>query len=155
MAARSIRWLWLTAAIVAVDRVTKYAVERLTPEGFRVQVVPHFADLVHSVNPGIAFGLFSGSTSRWISFFLVVASAAIIALLISLLAAGYAGDTVSQAGVALIAGGACGNLLDRLLHAGVTDFLELHAGNFVWPAFNVADVAVTIGAAFVIIELLR
>jgi signal peptidase II len=155
MAARSIRWLWLTLAIVAADRATKYAVERLTPEGFREQLVPHFADLVHSVNSGIAFGLFSATASRWVSFLLVFASAAIIVLLIWLLADGNAGNTESQAGVALIAGGAAGNLLDRLLHGGVTDFVELHAGSFVWPAFNVADAAVTVGAAFIIIELLR
>jgi signal peptidase II len=56
-------------------------------------------------------------------------------------------------GIALIAGGAAGNLLDRLLHGGVTDFLELRAGHFRWPAFNLADSAITIGAALIIFEL--
>ena len=154
MAAPSVRWLWLALAIVAADRATKFAVERLTAEGFRQPIVPDFADLVHSVNSGIAFGIFSQSASRWISFLLVLSSAAVIALLVWLLSVGYAGRIESQIGIALIAGGAAGNLLDRLLHGGVTDFLELHAGNFRWPAFNLADSAITAGAALIIFELL-
>jgi signal peptidase II len=154
MAAPSARWLWLALAIVAADRASKFAIERLTAEGFRRPLVPNFADLVHSVNAGIAFGLFSQSASKWISFLLILSSTAVILLLAWLLFAGRAGRVESQAGIALIAGGAAGNLLDRLLHGGVTDFLELRAGNFRWPAFNLADSAITIGAALIIFELL-
>lgn len=154
MAASSVRWLWLTAAVVAADRSSKFAIERLTAEGYRQPLIPNFADLVHSVNPGIAFGLFSETASKAISLLLVFSAAAVILLLVWLLIAGYAGDAVSQSGVALIIGGAAGNLIDRLLHAGVTDFLELHAGRFRWPAFNVADSAITIGAFLVVVELL-
>ena len=93
MAARSARWLWLALAVVAADRATKYAIERLTTEGFRRPLIPNFADLVHSRNPGIAFGLFSESASKWISFLLVLSSAAIIILLIWLLLAGHVGRT--------------------------------------------------------------
>jgi signal peptidase II len=154
MAAPGVRWLWLTLAIVAADRASKFAIEWLTAEGFRQPLVPNFADLVHNVNPGIAFGLFSETSSKWISFLLVLSSAAVIVLLIWLLVAGYAGRVESQIGIALIAGGATGNLLDRLLHGGVTDFLELHVGTFRWPAFNLADSAITVGAALIIFELL-
>jgi signal peptidase II len=154
MVASSTQWLWLTAAVVAADRGSKFAIERLTSEGYRQQLIPNFADIVHNVNPGIAFGLFSEAASKWISFLLVCSAAAVILLLVWLLIAGRAGDTVSQAGVALIAGGAAGNLIDRLLHGGVTDFLELRAGHFRWPAFNLADSAITIGAVLVIVELL-
>jgi len=154
VAARSARWLWLALAILCADRASKYAIERLTDEGFRRPLIPNFADLVHSVNAGIAFGLLSESASKWISLVLVLSSAAVILLLGWLLFAGHAGRLESQAGIALIAGGAAGNLLDRLLHGGVTDFLELRAGNFRWPAFNLADSAITIGAALIIFELL-
>ena len=154
MAAPSVRWLWLALAILAADRASKFAIERLTPEGFRRALVPNFADLVHSVNAGIAFGLFSETASKWISLLLVLSSATVILLLVWLLFAGYTGRFESQIGMALIAGGAAGNLLDRLLHGGVTDFLELRAGNFRWPAFNLADSAITIGAALIIFELL-
>jgi signal peptidase II len=154
MAAPSVRWLWLALTVAAADRASKFAIERLTAEGFRRPLVPNFADLVHSVNPGIAFGLFSQGASRWISSLLVLSSAAVILLLLWLLFAGYAGRIESQVGMALIAGGAAGNLLDRLLHGGVTDFLELRAGKFRWPAFNLADSAITVGAALIIFELL-
>ena len=153
-AARSVRWLWLTLAVLAADRATKYAIERLTDEGFRRPLVPNFADLVHSVNAGIAFGLLSESVSKWISLLLVLSSVVVISLLAWLLFAGHAGPLESQVGIALIAGGAAGNLLDRLLHGGVTDFLELRAGNFRWPAFNLADSAITVGAALIVFELL-
>ena len=154
MRPRSVRWLWLASAILAADRASKFAVERLTAEGFRRTIIPNFADLVHSVNAGIAFGLFSDSASRWISVLLALSSAAVIALLVWLLAEGHAGGVQTQIGIALIAGGAAGNLLDRLLYGGVTDFLELHAGSFRWPAFNLADSAITIGAALISLELL-
>jgi len=149
------RWLPFTLAIVAADRATKYAIERFTPQGFRREMIPHFADLVHSQNPGIAFGFFSESAPRWFVFLLMVSSAAVVLLLAWLLVTGRAGGAPSQMGFALIAGGAAGNLLDRLLHGGVTDFLELHAGRFVWPAFNLADSAITVGALLVVWELLR
>ena len=149
------RWLWLILAVVAADRAIKYAVERLTPEGFRKDLVPHAVVLVHSVNPGMAFGLLSESSSKWVSFLLAGSSAAVVVFLVWFLMAGHAGDLLSQAGLSLIAGGAAGNLLDRLLHGGVTDFLELRAGSLVWPAFNLADSAITIGAVLVGLELLR
>jgi len=152
---RSARWLWLSLAVIVADRLLKLLIERDTPEGFRRELIPGFASLVHSVNAGIAFGVFSDSPSRWITVLLIASAAAVVALLIWLLIAGHAGGTASQAGLALIAGGAAGNLLDRLLHGGVTDFLELRAGSFVWPAFNLADSAITIGAFLVLFELLR
>lgn len=155
MSARSARWFWLAAAVIIADRASKYAVERLTPEGFRRALIPGFADLVHSVNAGIAFGMFSESASRWITLILVFSAAAVIVLLAWMLWAGYAGPLKRQAGIALIIGGAAGNLLDRLMYGGVTDFLELRAGSFRWPAFNVADSAITIGAALIILELLN
>ena len=154
MAASSARWLWLALATLAADRATKFAVERLTTEGFRRPLIPNFADLVHNVNAGIAFGLFSEAASKWVSFLLILSSTAVILLLVWLLIAGHAGNVESQAGIALIAGGAAGNLVDRLLHGGVTDFLELRAGNFRWPAFNLADSAITVGAALIVFELL-
>jgi len=152
---RSARWLWLALAVAAADRLTKSAVERFTAEGFRRPLIPGFADLVHSVNSGIAFGLFSDPPSKWVSMALIGSSTLVILLLAWMLVAGYAGKLETQIGVALIAGGAAGNLIDRLLHGGVTDFLELRAGSFRWPAFNLADSAITMGAVLILYDLLR
>ena len=88
-------------------------------------------------------------------FVLLLVSGGVVLLLAWLLFAGRAGRTLAGAGLALLAGGAAGNLLDRLLHGAVTDFVELHAGSFYWPAFNLADSAITIGAALLVIELFR
>jgi signal peptidase II len=151
---RHAQWLWLSLAILANDRSSKFAIERLTTETFHHVLVPGFVTLVHSQNPGIAFGIFADSPSGWLSGLLIAAAALVIVLLIWVLSTGRAGGGRSNAGVALIIGGAAGNLTDRLLHGGVTDFFELHAGSFHWPAFNLADTAITIGALLVLLDLL-
>jgi len=154
-AAPSARWLWLALAVLAADRATKYAVERFTTENFRRELIPEFAALVHSRNTGIAFGWFADSEVPWLSATLLLVSFAVVFLLAWLLFAGRVSGALAQVGLALIAGGAAGNLLDRLLYRAVTDFLELHAGRFYWPAFNLADSAITVGAVLAGIEIIR
>jgi signal peptidase II len=148
------RWLWLSLAVIAADRATKFAIERYTTETFRRPVISDIIVLVHNRNPGIAFGLFSESNAPWLSPLLLLSSAAVIALLVWLLLTGRAGGRLAQCGIALILGGAAGNAFDRLLHGGVTDFFEARLGTYRWPAFNVADSAISIGAVLVLIELL-
>ncbi len=148
------RWLWLSFGVLAADRATKFAIEHYTSEFFRFPIFSDIVILVHNQNPGIAFGVFSNSSSPWLAPLLLVSSALVIALLVWLLATGRAGGSLSHAGLALILGGAAGNALDRLIHGGVTDFLEVRLGTYRWPAFNVADSAISIGAVLVLVELL-
>jgi signal peptidase II len=148
------RWLWLSLGVLAADRTTKFVIERYTTLFFRRPIISDIVVLVHNQNPGIAFGVFSESTSRWLAPLLLLSSALVMALLVWLLVTGRAGGWLAQSGLALILGGAAGNALDRLIHGGVTDFLEVRLGSYVWPAFNVADSAISIGAALVLIELL-
>ena len=150
---RGARWLWLALAVLVADRATKECIERLTSFYFRFELIPHFAALVHSTNTGMAFGLFGEASAKWVSGFLMVIAAVVVATLVWWLLSGRAGSALTQAALALIAGGAAGNLLDRLIHGGVTDFLELHAGSFVWPAFNLADSAITVGAVLILGEV--
>jgi signal peptidase II len=154
-AAPSVRWLWLALGTLAADRTTKLAFERLTTDGYRRVLIPGFAAFVHSRNTGMAFGIFGTSEVHWIPYALLVVSGIVVALLAGLLYNGIVETAMSGAGLALLAGGAAGNLLDRILHGSVTDFLELHAGSFYWPAFNLADSAITIGAVLLMIELFR
>ena len=147
-------WLWLSFGVLAADRATKFAIEHYTSEFFRFPIFSDIVILVHNQNPGIAFGVFSNSSSPWLAPLLLVSSALVIALLVWLLATGRAGGSLAHAGLALILGGAAGNALDRLIHGGVTDFLEVRLGNYRWPAFNVADSAISIGAVLVLVELL-
>jgi signal peptidase II len=148
------RWLWLSIGVLAADRATKFTIEQYTSEFFRFPIFSDIVILVHNQNPGIAFGVFSNSSSPWLAPLLLVSSALVIALLVWLLVTGRAGGSLAQAGLALILGGAAGNALDRLIHGGVTDFLEVRLGTYRWPAFNVADSAISIGAVLVLVELL-
>ncbi len=148
------RWLWLSLAVLAADRATKFAIERFTTESWYRPILSDVVALVHHQNPGVAFGLFSESNSSWLAPVLLVTSAVVIALLIWLLTTQRVGDRLAQCGIALILGGAAGNALDRLLHGGVTDFFEVRLGTYRWPAFNFADAAISIGAALVLMELL-
>ena len=151
---RGARWLWLSLAVMAADRATKFAIERYTNESFRRPIVSDIVVLVHNQNPGMAFGMFSESNAPWLSPVLLLGSAAVIAFLVWLLLTGRAGASLAQCGLALILGGAAGNALDRLIHGGVTDFLDVRLGTYHWPAFNAADSAIAIGAVLVLIEVL-
>jgi signal peptidase II len=151
--ARPLRWVWLSLVIVLADRATKAAIEIFTFDGYRRAVIHNFIYLVHTKNPGIAFGIFSDSPPKWLTGLLIAGAFVVICALAWLLVSGHAGGKLSQAGIALILGGATGNLTDRLLHGGVTDFFEVLFGNYHYPAFNVADSAIAVGAAFVILEL--
>jgi signal peptidase II len=97
--------------------------------------------------------MFADSSSTWIRVLLIAGAFVVICVLASLLVAGQSGR-IACAGIALLLGGATGNVTDRILHGGVTDFLEVWIGNYRWPAFNVADSAITIGAILLIWELL-
>ena len=147
-----LRWLWLTLGIVVLDRATKAWFEA-EPEGWRHEVVRRLVYLVHSQNPGIAFSLFADSSSSWVRVVLIGGAIVVIAALAWLLVAGQSGR-MACAGIALLLGGATGNVTDRILHGGVTDFLEVWIGRYRWPAFNVADSAITIGAILLILDLL-
>src|SRR5256712_508644 len=120
--ARSLRWIWLSLAIVAADRASKAAVEIFTPEGYRRALVRNFVYLVHAQNPGIAFGIFSDSPPKWLLGLLVAGSLAVIGALAWLLVTGHAGGKLSQAGGAPILGGGTRHRTDRLLDGGGNGF---------------------------------
>jgi signal peptidase II len=148
-------WIWLVAAVLFLDRASKSLVELLTPVGYYRSVVPGLFTFVHVANPGIAFGYLADGPSTGITTILVSAATLMVCILLTwLLAAGRAGHAWARSGVALILGGALGNLYDRLLHGSVTDFLYFHLGSHYWPAFNVADTAIAIGTVLVAIELI-
>jgi signal peptidase II len=149
-----LRWLWLTLAVVLLDRATKAWFETQTAEGWRHELVHHSLYLVHASNPGIAFSFFADSTSHWTRIILIAGSIVVISLLAWFLVAGHTGTARTAAGLALLLGGATGNVTDRILHGAVTDFFEVWFGTYHYPAFNVADSAITIGAALLILDVL-
>jgi signal peptidase II len=151
---RRLHWVWLSLAIVFLDRLTKALIETQTTEFWRHEVIHNFFYLVHSRNPGIAFSLLAGSASPVLRILLIIGAVAIIAVIAWLLVAGRNLSTLNAAGLALLLGGATGNVTDRILHGGVTDFVEVFLGSYRWPAFNVADSAITIGAILLIFDVL-
>jgi signal peptidase II len=149
-----VRWLWLTLGVVILDRATKAWFEARTAEGWRQELVHNFIYLVHSRNPGIAFGVLADSASTGTRILLIVGSLVVIGVLAWLLVAGKSGNPTGAAGLALLLGGAAGNVTDRIFHGAVTDFFEVWLGTYHYPAFNVADSAITIGALLMIIDVL-
>ena len=149
-----LRWLILTFAVVFLDRLSKSAIEANTAEGWRHELIYKFIYLVHSKNPGIAFSLFADSASPWVRYLLVGGSLAVIAILAWYLVAAREVSGWVAGGLALLLGGAAGNLTDRILHGGVTDFFEVWFGSYRYPAFNVADSAITIGAILLLFDVL-
>ena len=151
---RHLRWIWLSLAVVFLDRATKAWIESQTTDSWRHEVVHNFIYLVHSRNPGIAFSIFASSSSPALRFLLILGALIIIGVIAWLLVASSNLSALSAAGLALLLGGATGNLTDRILHGAVTDFLEVFLGSYRWPAFNVADSAITIGAILLIFDVL-
>jgi signal peptidase II len=142
----------LSLGVFTLDQLTKGWIERL-PAGGTIRVIPHFFQIVQVYNRGAAFGILQDSRSRWTLDGLVAISLLALGVIIGLL---WKSPLSRRAGwaLALILGGAAGNLFDRLLRGRVTDFLLLYIGRYQWPAFNVADSAIVIGAALLIWDIL-
>jgi signal peptidase II len=150
-----LRWLLLTFVVVVLDRFTKMKIETPdTPVGWHHELVRNFVYLVHSTNPGIAFSIFANSQSPWLRISLITLSLLFIAALAWLLVTSKSVTWRSLAGLSLLMGGAAGNLTDRIVHGAVTDFFEVWIGSYRYPAFNVADSAITIGAILVLLDVL-
>jgi signal peptidase II len=143
----------LLAAVVATDLATKAIIERTFMVNERVDVLGSFLRLTYIHNPGAAFGINVGASSRVI--FMVLSAVALV-VLIWMYMYTPAADRVRRFAIALICGGALGNLIDRIRSPrGVVDFVDVGLGNLRWPVFNVADMAVTTGAVVLAISLWR
>ena len=149
-----LRWLWLTLAVVLLDRASKAWFEARTIEGWRHEVLHNFIYLVHSRNPGIAFGVLADSASTTTRVILIAGSLLVIGVLAWLLVAGKIPSPLGNAGLALLLGGAAGNVADRIFHGAVTDFFEVWLGTYRYPAFNIAYSAITVGAVLILVDVL-
>ena len=147
-------YLLLALVVIVLDQITKVAVLDYFEPGQRLAVIPGFFDLTLLFNRGAAFSFLAGHDGwqRW--FFVVIAIAASVFILNLLLR--HRHQRMFSIALGLILGGAIGNVIDRLLYGQVVDFLLFHQGNWYFPAFNVADSAITVGAVLLILdELLR
>lgn len=140
--------------VVLLDRATKWVVAKRIGMHDSIQVIPGFFRITHVENRGAAFSLFADSPSAWKLGMLVAFS--VVALIVVSFMLWRNSHTLATTGVglSLILGGALGNLWDRLLHGQVVDFLLFYIGQYQWPAFNVADSAIVVGAGLLIFEIL-
>jgi len=146
--------LLIAVFVVLLDRVTKLAVAKNISLHDSIQIIPDFFRLTHVENRGAAFGLFADSPSEWKIAVLVLFSIVALAIVTALLWRNSHSMNTTGIGLSLILGGAIGNLWDRLLSGRVVDFLLFYIGQYQWPAFNVADSAIVVGAGMLVIEIL-
>ncbi len=143
-----LKWLWLTAAIFALDLATKFWVSS-TLSLYEVIPVTHFFNLILAHNSGAAFSFLAdaGGWQRW--FFTVIALVVSVVIVVWLKRLPV-NEKLQAVALASILGGALGNVFDRVVHGYVVDFLDFHYQGYHWPAFNVADMAIMMGAGLLI-----
>lgn len=142
--------------VVAADHITKVMIQHSMNSFDIIPVIPGLLRLVHTENPGAAFGVLAEGNPMLRKIILIGVSFVVLCFVISALwsrNSSYAARS-TRFGLGLILGGALGNLYDRIAHGAVTDFIEVFHGSWSFPAFNVADSAISIGATLVLFEML-
>ena len=147
--------LVLSLAVLIPDLVTKALVQAKLELWESRTVIPGLFDLVHVTNKGSAFGFLNRVDITWQTTFLVVVTLLAVGVMLHLLRQASDQETFLITGLGLILGGALGNLVDRVRYGEVIDFLDFYVGDWHWPAFNVADIAITLGAFCLLISLHR
>ena len=150
---RFVTWMVVALIIAVVDQLTKLAIIEWIPLYDRVPL-NSFINLTHQKNSGAAFSFLAdaGGWQRW--FFVVLATLVSVVIAIWIWRIRKTGQAILSAGLALVLGGAVGNLIDRILLGHVTDFFQVWFGSWAFPSFNVADAGISVGAALLIIDAL-
>lgn len=143
----------LAAFVIGLDQLSKLAVEYALNPGVAVVVNPYF-NLNLAYNPGAAFSLLgsAGGWQRWLFMGIALLASGWISAWLWRLRPGL---HLQAAGLALILGGAVGNLIDRIIHGVVIDFIQWHYGAYYWPTFNLADAAISVGVALLLLDFWR
>ncbi len=146
-------WLWLALLAVVLDQVTKVAAENMLTYAQPVYILP-VLDFTLLYNPGAAFS-FLADQAGWQRWFFTIISAGVSVMLLVWLARLPRGSVWLPVALTLILGGAVGNLIDRVLYGHVVDFISVHWNNSYFPAFNIADSAITLGAIMMALDVIR
>ncbi len=149
----------LAAAVFALDRISKILVESYVSLWDTYVVIPHLFNIIHTKNRGAAFGILAEASGEWRTFFLVGLSSLVLIFVASLLwqtsASGSNESSVMRVALALVLGGALGNVYDRVVSGMVTDFLDFYIGSYHWHTFNIADSAISVGAGLLLLDMWR
>ena len=146
-------WIVLSALVVAFDQLTKWMILKWVPLYDKI-AINSFINITHQRNTGAAFSFLAGASGwqRW--FFIGLAAVVSIVIVSWLWRIKAQGQALLAAGLALVLGGAIGNVIDRIVLGSVVDFIQVYIGSWPFPSFNIADSAITVGAAFLIIDAL-
>ena len=145
-----LKWLWLSLLAVILDQASKLAIAGSMKLYESIQIMPFFK-LTYVHNPGAAFSFLSeaGGWQRWFFAGLALAISVVIAVWLTRL---QKHETLLAVALSLVLGGAVGNLIDRLAYGYVIDFLDVYYDTWHWPAFNIADSAITVGVMLMLLE---
>ncbi|GAB6142110.1 signal peptidase II [Methylosoma difficile] len=149
---RNLNWLWLSLLAVVLDQASKLAIDASMTLYQSIPLLPSF-NLTYVHNTGAAFSFLSeaGGWQRWFFSGLALVISVMIAVWLTRL---QKHETLLAAALSLVLGGAIGNLIDRLAYGYVIDFLDVYVGSWHWPAFNIADSAITLGVALMLLDSL-
>lgn len=151
---KTAKLLLIGGIIIALDQITKVLVLRYMPLYRSIPVIDGFFNLTHVHNPGGAFGFLAGSDPGLRSAVFLVVSILAVGLVLWFFYNTPSSHPMLSIAFAMIFGGAVGNLIDRIRFGKVVDFLDFHIGGLHWPAFNIADSAITVGIGIFVLHLL-
>lgn len=153
--AGKLRYLFVSLGIIALDQWTKWLVEIHLPQHTAQPVIAGFLNLTHVRNTGVAFGLFASHGMNGGSWLLTLLGLAALAAVGIYFWFASPHDRLLLISLALVVGGAVGNLIDRMSSGAVTDFIDVYVGTWHWPSFNVADSAISVGIVLMAIDSFR
>ena len=143
-------YLLIASVVMLFDQITKYWVALKLSDGDEIDIIQGFFKFSYTENPGIAFGMLNNGNLKWL---LIAISIAAIIVVVYYMRRTPSSNTLLLWSLSLLAAGICGNLIDRVRLGRVIDFILLYYKDYQWPVFNIADTAITIGAALMAIEL--
>jgi signal peptidase II len=144
----------IALAVILLDRATKLLIIQTLRLGQGIPVIPGFFDIVFVLNPGAAFGFLATLSEQVRNPLFILISVVAVILIIFYRTRYLRSHRLVSVALGLVLGGAVGNLIDRLRYGMVVDFLDVHVGQYHWPAFNVADSAISIGVSLMILDML-
>ena len=144
----------ISSALIVIDQYTKFMVTLHIPLSYSINIVEGFFNLTHVRNSGVAFGIFAEQNSELKPYLLIFVSIIAIIAILVIFHQTEREKRLVQGGLVLVFSGAIGNLIDRVLHKEVIDFIDIFFNNRHWPAFNVADACITIGVMLLAADLL-
>jgi len=147
-----LKWLWLSFAVIVIDQLTKVWIDSSMTLHERLPLIEDFFDLTLAYNPGAAFS-FLADAGGWQRWFFTIVSTIVSIILVVWLKRLPTHEKINAIALALIIGGAVGNLIDRIAYGHVIDFLLIYYQQWSWPAFNVADSAISVGVVLMLLAM--